>query len=97
MIRLLGAAAARVLFVAAAIVVLVLNRASDLSWSGPVFVIALLVLTALVRYSTEAYAKWADESVAWLRTADVAAWTAWHRENVAYLAARAARSRPVAS
>jgi hypothetical protein len=94
MIRLLGAAAVRALFITAAIVALVLNRASDLSWSGPIFVITLLVLIALVRYATEAYAKWAAEFVTWLDTADVDAWTTWHRENVTYLAAKAARTRP---
>lgn len=83
-LRVLAYVVSRAAFIAAAIVALILGRASDLSWGGPVFVGTLVVIVALVRYATEAYTKWADEYIAWLDAGDVEKWVVWHRGYVTW-------------
>jgi hypothetical protein len=90
-LRLLTYLATRAGFLAIAIVALVLLRASDLPWAGPVFVAAQLAIVALVRYGAEAYAEWADEYVSWLNAGDAQAWASWHGEYVAWSAAHRSR------
>jgi len=80
--RRFGYLLGRAAFVAVAIAALILGHASDLPWGGPVFVGTLVVVVALVRYASEAYAKWADEYIAWLDAGDIEQWVAWHREYV---------------
>ncbi|RSD22025.1 hypothetical protein [Amycolatopsis eburnea] len=90
-------AAARVLFVAAAVVVLTLAKTTEHGWAGPILIVAQIVLVALVRLSWRAHDRWAREYIAWLNSANVETWTTWHREYVAWCARQAARpaySRP---
>jgi hypothetical protein len=83
--------ATRVSFLAGAVVVLVLGRASDLPWAGPVFIAAQLAIVALVRYGIDSWSKWADEYVLWLDAGDAHAWAAWHREYVSWSTEHRAR------
>ena len=83
--------AARALFVAAAVVALTAAKLTDFGYAPPVLIVALCVLVGLVRVSWRAHDRWARDYLAWLNAAEVGRWTAWHRENVLYLARRAAR------
>lgn len=76
--------ASRTVFLVGAVDALELGRASNLSWAGPVFVITLPLLWALVRYGAKSWNDWADEYVLWLNTGDAQAWIAWHREYVTW-------------
>jgi hypothetical protein len=84
MIGQLAHGVARVLFVAAAVVVLTLAKTTDYGWTGPILIVALIVLVALVRLSWCAYDKWTREYLAWLNAGDLEAWAAWHRAYVTW-------------
>jgi cyanate permease len=76
--------AMRMLFIAAAVVVLILAKTTDYGWTGPILIVALIALVALVRWSWCAYDKWTREYLAWLNTGDLEAWAAWHRAYVTW-------------
>lgn len=84
--------AGRVVFVIAAIAAMTAAKLTDYGYAPPVLIVVLCVLVglvALVRVSWRAHDRWAADYLSWLNTAEVGKWTAWHRENVQYLARRA--------
>lgn len=83
--------AARVVFVIAAITAMTAAKLTDYGYAPPILIVALCVLVGLVRISWRAHDRWARDYLAWLNPAELSAWTAWHRENVLYLARKAAR------
>lgn len=82
--------AARALFVAFAVVALTAVKLTDYGYAPPILIVALCIVVALVRVSWRAHDRWARDYLAWLNTVEVGRWTAWHRENVSYLARKAA-------
>ena len=86
MIGRLFYAACRLFFIAGAVIVLTLAKTTNYGWTGPIFIVALIVLVALVRWSWCAYDKWTREYLAWLNTGDLEAWAAWHRAYVTWSA-----------